>query len=461
MLISEFLRTDEPDLKYATYAFALLSIHRLISVLVIMLKIFTGFEFLQLITVLPIVHNGLETTSIALLAFAFTYALFNHQEKRHNKTISRSLIAILVFTVIAQISWIITLYTVNGAFRYEDFWANICFVILNIIIICWAIYVWIFKAKRNSKHRVTIILAFSSYLVVFLLQLTNIILYNSNFSNLQVAQTPFPGIAIILFARVVYLRLVDKARLLDRLKLSERKIIEEKEISKMKDEFISVASHEFRTPLTAMKLHTALLKDKEYGEINKEQQDALNIIDEEIDRLTKLVNDTLDLSKLESKKYRSQISHTDIVKVIRDNQYYLMAEKKGIKIVLNLPEKLEGDIDVAKFQQLLINLLSNAIKFTDAGGTITISAKDGKDRWSFSVSDTGRGIPRSKIPYLFNKFYQVDTHMTRNQGGTGLGLSIVKNIVEIHKGKIRIQSKLGQGTSFIIELPKNLKNAKN
>jgi len=102
----------------------------------------------------------------------------------------------------------------------------------------------------------------------------------------------------------------------------------------------------------------------------------------------------------------------------------------------------------------IINLFSNATKFTPENGTIAFSAKEFDNYWQFSISDTGIGIPEDKIPKLFDKFYQVDNHMTRKEGGTGLGLVIVKKIVELHKGAITLQSEVDQGTTFTLKIPK-------
>jgi len=222
----------------------------------------------------------------------------------------------------------------------------------------------------------------------------------------------------------------------------------------MKDEFVSVVSHELKTPLTSIGLYLSLMKKGELGKTTFQQDDALEIMKEESNRLTTMVNEILDLSRLESKKATFNAQMTNIFDLLQDNSNYLLAEKKKIRVVMDVPPAFMAKVDIAKFQRIFINLLSNAVKYTAPGGKITITVQDQARRWLFSVTDTGEGIPKDKISKLFNKFYQVDDYMTRKHGGSGLGLSIVYELVKLHKGKITVNSTLGKGSSFTVYFPK-------
>ncbi|MBT3407223.1 PAS domain-containing protein [Candidatus Woesearchaeota archaeon] len=229
-----------------------------------------------------------------------------------------------------------------------------------------------------------------------------------------------------------------------------------KELDEMKTEFVSTVSHELRTPLTSIKGYAALLEDGKMGVLDEKQQKAVEIINKESDRLTDLINDILDLSKLETGKAKSVFVLNDIVEAVNECHILQIAKQKGIfvnKIVTkNIPKIL---FDKPKIIQVFNNILSNAIKFTKAKGKITIKISNKIDHIVIDITDTGVGIPKKDIPKLFNKFYQVESHLTRNQGGTGLGLTIVKEIIGLHHGLISVKSILHKGTTVSFALPKH------
>ncbi|MFH1064045.1 MAG: HAMP domain-containing sensor histidine kinase, partial [Candidatus Woesearchaeota archaeon] len=284
--------------------------------------------------------------------------------------------------------------------------------------------------------------------------LFNIILYDNMNRSLAVAGQPFPFISILLFTQVIYLKLVDKATLKDRLKKSEQLYAQEKEVSKMKDEFISTVSHELKTPLTSMKLYSSLLRDGKLGSVRPKQKDALRVVGEEIDRLNGLITDLLELSRLRSKKVKLELSEFDLHKLVNDKLYINMARKHKIKTIIDVPKKFFVVADRDKVKQVFINLFNNAIKFTEPKGTIRVVAKMHEKSWEFCIIDDGKGIEQDKIEKLFDQFYQVEDLMTRTKGGFGLGLSIVRGIVDLHKAKIEVKSKLGEGTAVCMLFPK-------
>ena len=230
-----------------------------------------------------------------------------------------------------------------------------------------------------------------------------------------------------------------------------------KELSDMKDTFVSVVSHELRTPLTSMKLYSKLLNKGKFGKLNVKQKKAIGVISDETDRLSELINDMLNLSKLESKKDPLKITSFDFYKFSKNHHVYGLANEKGIKVKIEVPKRFLLRVDVEKFKQVFINLLSNAIKFTEKKGIITVIARDELNFWEITIKDTGSGIPAEQVPKLFDKFFQVENYMTRYQGGTGLGLAIVKKIIDLHGGEIKVESEIGKGSSFIISIPKKIK----
>ena len=250
----------------------------------------------------------------------------------------------------------------------------------------------------------------------------------------------------------------------DRMKeeLYKREQAEEalRESDRMKTEFISTASHELRTPLTSIKNAIAIVLNERAGPINENQNRFLSMANINVDRLSGLVNELLDLSKIESGGLKIELRPLDLsvhldmaITSLRSR-----AREKSISIHKEIPSGLPmacGDSD--KVEQIFINLLDNAIKFTPKGGEVHVSAKgyelDG-DFIEISVADTGIGIHPDQLAKIFSRFYQTEGSLTRELGGAGLGLSIVQGLVEIHGGKARVESDVGRGSKFTFTLPK-------
>jgi len=232
-----------------------------------------------------------------------------------------------------------------------------------------------------------------------------------------------------------------------------------RELDDMKTGFVSTVSHELRTPLTSIKGYAALMADGRLGELSERQMKSINIIDKESDRLTDLINDILDLSKLESGKLKGNFAQVSLADCIKECRLVSHAKQKGINIRTIIPKNTPLLwLDKTKIIQVFNNLISNAIKFTKKGGRITIKVKNHREIVQVDIADSGIGIPKKEIPKLFNKFYQVESHLTRNQGGTGLGLPIVKEIIGLHHGLLSVCSKPKSGTTVSFSLPKNKPN---
>ncbi len=230
-----------------------------------------------------------------------------------------------------------------------------------------------------------------------------------------------------------------------------------KKIDKLKSEFVSAVSHELRTPLTSIKGYAAILMAGKLGEVPAPVKERLEKINKHSDSLTKLVNDLLDISRIESGKVEmklEELSLKDAVDEVMDILGPQLKEKK-IELSIDIPKKISACLaDTTQLGRVLTNLLGNAIKFTPEKGKISIKAKENKNFLQIDVQDSGIGIAEVELANIFEEFYRVDNPINQKIKGTGLGLSLVKRIVEAHKGKIWAYSSPGKGATFSFTLPK-------
>ena len=229
------------------------------------------------------------------------------------------------------------------------------------------------------------------------------------------------------------------------------------EIDKIKSDFYSLMSHELRTPLASIKEGTSLLIESlKAKDITAKQKKLLAIMTEESNRLIKLVNSLLDLSKMEAGMMVYAFSSADLIVLIKRavREIEPLAEKKGVTITVEAGRGLPLiQVDTERMLQVLRNLIGNAVKFTPGDGYVHVSARASEEGVEVSVKDTGVGISKESLTAIFDKFQQdVLTHSSKIKG-TGLGLSFVKHIIKDHGGKIWAESTLGQGSTFIFVLP--------
>lgn len=238
-----------------------------------------------------------------------------------------------------------------------------------------------------------------------------------------------------------------------------RNVTERKAAERAKSEFVSTVSHELRTPLTSMKGALKMASSGMVGEVPEKMQDLLNMANRNTDRLVTLINDILDLEKIEAQKMTFNLEHLDMADVIAQaveaNSFY--AEKFNVSLEMHIDETSApyvtmGDRD--RMLQVMDNLLSNASKFSHDGGVVKVSLYRQRDWIRMSVRDFGTGIPEESQPKIFDKFVQSDSSDTRSKGGTGLGLAIVKPIIESHNGAISFHSAESVGTEFFVDLPR-------
>lgn len=221
-------------------------------------------------------------------------------------------------------------------------------------------------------------------------------------------------------------------------------------------EFLSHISHDLRTPLTYVKGYASIMKDS--ASINDEDwKNYASIIHKQATRMELLVQDLFQLAKLEEGSIKlnyKPISIYSWLKDIEESYVYKLKEEEIILKVICEDEMLIASFDKERMEQVFVNLLENSIRYTDGKGTITITAKEEKNQLCFELKDTGKGIPKEDLPYLFERFYRVDKSRSSIGGGSGLGLAIVKQIIQLHRGQIFVNSEVGKGTTFTIYLPK-------
>jgi len=228
-----------------------------------------------------------------------------------------------------------------------------------------------------------------------------------------------------------------------------------KEIDNMKSEFVSTVSHEFRTPLTSMNMGLSMVINEDTGELNEEQKELLEAAYEDVERLTELVNDLLDLSKIESGKIEMEFDKVDVNNLIEKtlNPFYKQAEDKNTEIIFNKSEEnIFAWADPNKVSWVISNLLGNALRYAE-GGSIELDAEVKGKRVLVSVEDNGPGIPEEYQKKIFEKFVRAGSDKDE-KGGTGLGLAIAKEIINAHNGRIWVDSKEGEGSKFSFYIPR-------
>jgi signal transduction histidine kinase len=229
------------------------------------------------------------------------------------------------------------------------------------------------------------------------------------------------------------------------------------EISRLKSEFLANMSHELRTPLNAILGFSEILKDNLAGELSEEQRhECLENIHTSGRHLLELVNDVLDLSKIEAGRMELAIDTFPVAAAFGEvrNVIRALTERRGLELRADIsPEDLEVVADKSKFKQVLYNLLSNAIKFTPEGGEVWVRARADNSDLTVEVGDTGIGIASSEHERIFAEFYQIDGDAHRLHQGTGLGLPLTRRLIELHGGRIGVESELGKGAVFTFRVP--------
>lgn len=235
-----------------------------------------------------------------------------------------------------------------------------------------------------------------------------------------------------------------------------RDMTEQVRLDKLRSDFIANVSHELRTPIAMLIGYSEALLDDVVSD-EEERNEMTRIIYDESQRMSRLVNDLLDLARMENGHttlYKEPVPVVNMLERITQKFTQVAKEKK---VQLNFDSELsttvEINVDEDRIEQVLTNLIDNAIRHTPTDGSVTVSVEHELSYAKIKVADTGEGIPQEDLPFVFERFYKADKARTRSKSGTGLGLSIARNIVEAHKGNIRVSSEVGKGTTFTFYLP--------
>lgn len=230
-----------------------------------------------------------------------------------------------------------------------------------------------------------------------------------------------------------------------------------KRLNKAKSNFVSAVSHELRTPLTSIKGYASILMAGKLGEVTPAQKERLEKIDKHSNSLTHLINNLLDIARIESGRVQMEIRETSVKEALNSTIDIITPQVKEKGISLKLSNRSKNDkimADPAQLERVFLNLLSNAVKFTPEKGKINILVEDKGKSVEFSVEDSGIGIPKQDLEKVFEEFFRSDNAQSQGIKGTGLGLSLIKQIVEAHKGRIWAESELGKGTKFTFTIPR-------
>ena len=232
-------------------------------------------------------------------------------------------------------------------------------------------------------------------------------------------------------------------------------VAERRQIARLKDEFVSIVAHELRTPLTSIRGSLGLLAS---GRLNgtPQAQRMLEIAAQNSDRLVRLINDKLDLDRLQSGRLELNPARVEVARLVEQSMHAVEGAATGVQVTLEarIDPGLDVWADPDRVVQVLVNLLSNAAKFSPPGAVVEVVAENRGEQALFQVRDRGRGIPADKLDAIFERFRQVDSSDARDKGGTGLGLAICRSIVQQHGGRIWVASEWGKGSTFFFTLPR-------
>jgi PAS domain S-box-containing protein len=259
-----------------------------------------------------------------------------------------------------------------------------------------------------------------------------------------------------LIIQASFMPMFDERQVFAGIVIVFRDVTRERGIAQAKNEFVSVVAHELRTPLTSIKGYTDLILQGALGEVNGKQQHFLEIVKTNVDRLSELISDLLDTARIEAGRARLEIEPVQVTSIVREvcDSLAETIRERGLSLAIEAdPAVSTVQADRNRLIQVLMNLLSNAYRYTPAGGSITVSVRLDTDAVLVEVADTGIGIAPEDQEKIFERFYRADQEIVNQQTGTGLGLPIARSLVELHGGRLWLESELGVGSTFRFTLP--------
>jgi len=269
---------------------------------------------------------------------------------------------------------------------------------------------------------------------------------------IYVITSPFMQDNVVAGIQIIGHDITERKRAME---LCQLQIEELKKIDRMKDEFLSITSHELKTPLVPIQGYLDLLAEGKFGELSEKQRNVIGKIRGKETQLKRLVNDLLDLAKLQGGKMVFNVEDVDVNEIVGEtvSEMQFLAKENDVEIEIAKKTHLPlAQGDKIRISQVLSNLIENAIKFSPKGEKVVLQAGKKKDKIEISITDSGIGIPEEDLKKIFNEFYQVDSSTSRTYPGTGLGLAICKKIIELHGGRIWAKSEVGGGSTFYFTL---------
>ena len=368
---------------------------------------------------------------------------------RYVLVISAVILSILPFTTTYYLGFLLNGYSGVYSSNGEMPSLQILLALLSILITLYASYLYAKRLKVTEEQNI-IYLIYGFNIIVF----SDLIINTFDLSGILLKGVGFYFVYLALHQS--YIELPYKKLMIAEENLNEAKK-EAEHANNIKSEFLSTMSHELRTPLNSIIGFYDLLKQKLAGELNEKQEHYIDNIIKSSKHLMDLINDILDISKIEAGKIEMNFERISLPSIMNDTIELVKGTVTKNTVVLKreFDPRIEFiEADKQKFKQILFNLLSNAVKFSKANNsTVTVTTRKYNGTVQISVSDTGVGIKKEDLSKLFNKFQQIDSGSSRKYGGTGLGLAISKKLVELHGGRIWAESKYGEGSTFNFRLP--------
>jgi PAS domain S-box-containing protein len=256
--------------------------------------------------------------------------------------------------------------------------------------------------------------------------------------------------------QAAFMPMFDERRIFAGIVIVFRDVTREREVAQAKNEFVSVVAHELRTPMTSIKGYTDLILQGALGEVNNRQRHFLEIVKTNVDRLSELVGDLLDTARIDAGRVRLEIEPVQVASIVGEvcDSLAETIRERGLELTVEADPGIPTvQADRNRLIQILMNLLSNAYRYTPSGGSIAVSVRPTDDAVLVEVADTGIGIAPEDQEKIFERFYRVDHELVNRQAGTGLGLPIARSLVELHGGRLWLESELGAGSTFSFTLP--------